>query len=84
MTSDDMAYYDAPAMIDYVLAVTNQDKITYIGHSQGNTVMFAALAEKFGQFDQKLNLFVALAPAVYIMDGTPEWVKKGVADSHGR
>ena len=39
-----------------------------MGHSQGTTQMFTALSEGFGDLDQKLNLFVALAP-VTRLDG---------------
>ena len=32
---DEMAKYDLPAMVDYVVNVTKQPKIFYAGHSQG-------------------------------------------------
>ena len=38
--------------------------------------MFSALAEHIGNFDQKLNLFVALAPAIYIWDDKSALAKK--------
>jgi pimeloyl-ACP methyl ester carboxylesterase len=44
----ELAKYDAPAQIDFVRHMTGKDKITYIGHSQGTTQMFAALAEGYG------------------------------------
>jgi len=62
-------------MIDYVLAQTNQEKITYVAHSEGTSLMFAALADRLGNFPDKLNLFVAFAPAVYIRDDADEWLK---------
>lgn len=39
----------------------------YVGHSQGTTQMFTALAEGHGQLDQKLSLFVALAPITHLI-----------------
>jgi len=62
----EMAKYDEPAMIDYVLNLTEQQTLSYIGHSQGTTLMFTALAEGFGDLAKKLNLFVALAPVIYL------------------
>ena len=41
-----MGDYDLPSSIDYVLAQTKQKKVAYIGHSQGTTSMFAALASE--------------------------------------
>jgi len=32
--------------------------------------MFTALAENFGDLNNKLNLFVALAPVTYLQDST--------------
>lgn len=36
---------DLPAMIDYVLAETEQTKLQYIGHSQGTTAFFVMTAQ---------------------------------------
>ena len=47
----EMAKYDAPNQIDYVRDITGKDKVSYMGHSQGTTQMFTALAEKFGDLD---------------------------------
>jgi len=40
-----MAEYDLPAAFAYISNYTNQ-KVNYIGHSQGTTQMFAALASE--------------------------------------
>lgn len=33
-----MAKYDLPATIDFILKKTGQDKLHYVGHSQGTTI----------------------------------------------
>ena len=38
-------------------------------------MIFAALADHLGDINDKINIFVALAPAVYILDDN-EWLKK--------
>jgi len=58
-------------MIDYVLKIAGVNTLSYIGHAQGNTIMFTALAEGFGNLNEKLNLFIALAPLTYVQ-GTAE------------
>lgn len=35
---DEMAKYDLPATIDFILKKTGQDKLHYVGHSQGTTI----------------------------------------------
>ena len=32
---NEMAKYDLPAFVDYILKYTNTSKLNYIGHSQG-------------------------------------------------
>ena len=59
-----MGDIDAPAQINYIKKKTAQDKVTYVGHSQGTTQMFYGLATNEDYFKDALNLFVALAPAV--------------------
>ena len=61
----ELAKYDLPANIDYVLKATNQSKVSYVGHSQGTTQMFTALAENIDNMTSKINVFIALAPITY-------------------
>ena len=64
-TWEDLALIDLPQMVDFVLDKTGNDKINYIGHSQGAGIMYALLSEKI-EYNEKVNLFVSLAPAVYM------------------
>ena len=41
---DEMAKYDFPANINYVLGWTGRPTLTYVGHSQGTIQAFAALS----------------------------------------
>jgi lysosomal acid lipase/cholesteryl ester hydrolase len=59
-----MGISDLPAMIDYITKVTQKDKLTYIGHSEGTTQMFIGASLKPEYFKKKVDLFVALAPIV--------------------
>ncbi|CAL1280059.1 unnamed protein product [Larinioides sclopetarius] len=45
-TFSEMGYYDVPAMIDYVLSVTGQKQLSYVGHSQGTAVCLMMLSER--------------------------------------
>jgi len=42
---DEMAKYDLPAMLNYVLNVTGHQKLFYVGHSQGTLIAFARLSQ---------------------------------------
>nr|CAG4708304.1 unnamed protein product [Naegleria fowleri] len=57
----EMAKFDFPAQIKYVLKYTKSEKISYIGHSQGTTQAFVALS-LFPELQKKIDLFIALAP----------------------
>ena len=41
---DEMGQYDLPASLDYVLRVTQQPTLIYVGHSLGCGVFFIAMA----------------------------------------
>lgn len=56
-----MAEFDLPAMFDTIQNVTGQEKIWYIGHSQGITIMLARLSTD-SQFHKRLHAVFALAP----------------------
>ena len=69
----ELGKYDAPTQIDYVRNLTGNDKVSYMGHSQGTSQMFTALSEGFGDLDQKVNLFVALAPITRLGGATNQF-----------
>jgi len=54
--------YDLPAQIDYALKTSGNDKLTYIGHSQGTSQMFWALSHDQDHYLSRVNGFIALAP----------------------
>ncbi|CAG8601432.1 5148_t:CDS:2 [Diversispora eburnea] len=59
---DDLAIYDVPSTIEYILETTGAPSLTYIGFSQGTAQCFAALSIN-PKINKKINLFIALAPA---------------------
>jgi len=62
---DDLALYDIPSMLQYVLTQTRASRISYIGFSQGSGQAFAALGIN-SDLASKVNLFVALAPCTTV------------------
>ena len=42
---DEMAKYDLPATLNYITKYTHQEKVYYIGHSQGTLIGFLAFSE---------------------------------------
>ncbi|NXF95836.1 LIPM Lipase, partial [Eubucco bourcierii] len=61
----EMAMYDLPAMINFVLHKTGQKQIYYIGYSQGCTIAFIAFSA-MPELAQKIKMFFALAPVVTV------------------
>ena len=57
---DTMGELDLPPTIDYVLKQTSHQKLTFIGHSQGTTQMFYALATNEAFFAERVNVFISL------------------------
>ncbi|KAL6061418.1 Lipase [Balamuthia mandrillaris] len=62
---DEMARYDLPAQLGYVLNVTGYKKLPYIGHSQGTIQMFAALVSGYISSDI-LSYYIALGPVATV------------------
>ncbi|XP_074448185.1 lipase member M-like [Larus michahellis] len=57
----EMAVYDLPAMVGFILRQTGQDKLFYVGHAQGNSLGFIAFSS-MPKLAEKIKLFFALAP----------------------
>jgi len=64
-TWDDMANYDLPAHINYVLNVTGVQSLSYMGHSEGTTQAFSGFV-LHPDVAAKVNVFIAMAPVVFI------------------
>lgn len=60
---DELAKYDMPSFVSYILTHTNQPNLSYIGFSQGSAQAFAALSSN-KELNSKLNVFIALAPII--------------------
>merc|ERR1740123_32789 len=64
-TYDEMAKYDAPNTIEFILEYTKQSKLAYVGHSEGTIQMFAMPTLRPDIVD-KIAFFGALAPVAYV------------------
>ena len=64
-------------MVDYALSVSRQDKLYYVGHSQGTAMGFAGFS--FNKtLASKIIEFYALAPVAFAqhVKGAFEWIKE--------
>ncbi|KAM3955807.1 lipase 3-like [Aphomia sociella] len=59
---DEIGFYDVPATIDYVLKHTAEEKVNYIGFSQGAGTFLIMCSERPG-YCEKVNVLISLAPA---------------------
>lgn len=66
-------------MIDYVLESTGQEKLYYVGHSQGTTSFFA-FASSQPEYNDKIQLMVALAPVAF-MSNIPHTLFKSLSSN---
>lgn len=62
---DEFAKYDLPASLEFAMACSKQDRISYIGHSQGTTIGFAAFSQN-QTLAAKVDVFIALAPVATV------------------
>uniref|UniRef100_A0A1L8DPW0 Lipase n=2 Tax=Nyssomyia neivai TaxID=330878 RepID=A0A1L8DPW0_9DIPT len=61
----EIGIHDIPAMIDYVTRTTGQQRMHYVGHSQGTTSMFIMLSER-PEYNDRIILAQALAPVAFM------------------
>eukprot|EP00128_Syssomonas_multiformis_P014845 Colp12_sorted_trinity150504_noHs@25687 len=80
-TIDQLALYDWPTNVEYVLNHTGADKLSYIGHSQGGTQVLASLSTYRPDLAEKLHVFVGLA-AVSFLTNTKSLLLKALVTVH--
>ncbi|XP_057592415.1 lysosomal acid lipase/cholesteryl ester hydrolase isoform X2 [Hippopotamus amphibius kiboko] len=73
---DEMANYDLPASINFILNKTGQAQVYYVGHSQGTTIGFIAFS-RIPELAKKIKMFFALAPVVLADFATSPLIKLG-------
>lgn len=56
------------------MRLTGVNKVSYIGHSQGTSQMFSALAENSGSLRSKLDIYMALAPVAEMANITESMI----------
>lgn len=61
----EMALYDFPAIVNYVLNVTGMASLGYIGHSQGTMMGFAEFSVN-KELASKVNVFIGLGPVATV------------------
>ncbi|XP_004409745.1 PREDICTED: lipase member M [Odobenus rosmarus divergens] len=71
---DEMARFDLPAVINFILHKTGQEKIYYVGYSQGTTMGFVAFST-MPELAQKIKMYFALAPIATIKHATSPGTK---------
>nr|XP_023015679.1 lipase 1-like [Leptinotarsa decemlineata] len=71
---EDCGHYDLPATIDHIIEKTGQDRIFYIGHSQGTSQYFA-MASLRPEYNDKIALMTALAPVAYLGHLSSPWMR---------
>ncbi|KAK7811500.1 hypothetical protein U0070_008701, partial [Myodes glareolus] len=73
---DEMAKYDLPASVNYIINRTGQEQVYYLGHSQGTTIGFIAFSQ-MPELAKKVKMFFALAPVVFLDFAFSPLVKLG-------
>jgi pimeloyl-ACP methyl ester carboxylesterase len=67
----EMASFDVPAQVEYVLERSGYERLVYIGHSQGTTQMFAHLSEDVA-FADKLYVAIMFNPVASVIHQSSE------------
>ncbi|XP_045710093.1 lipase member K-like isoform X3 [Phyllostomus hastatus] len=62
---DEMAKYDLPATINFIVEKTGQERLYYVGHSQGTTIAFIAFSTN-PELAKRIKIFFALAPVTTV------------------
>uniref|UniRef100_A0A8C6W343 Lipase n=1 Tax=Nannospalax galili TaxID=1026970 RepID=A0A8C6W343_NANGA len=60
---DEMAKYDLPRIIDFIVNKTGQEKLYFVGHSLGTTIGFVAFST-MPELAQRIKMNFALSPVI--------------------
>jgi lysosomal acid lipase/cholesteryl ester hydrolase len=71
----ELGLHDLPANIDFIRLKTGNAKVAYVGHSQGTSQMFTALANGYGDVQDKISIFIALAPITHLLGSPSSYFK---------
>ncbi|KAJ6653572.1 hypothetical protein lerEdw1_009070 [Lerista edwardsae] len=74
---DEMAKYDIPASINFILDKTRQEQIFYVGHSQGTIVAFISFST-MPQIAKKIKMLFAMGPVITVKFSTSPMAKLSV------
>jgi len=61
----EIGVYDLPAVVEHVLHVTGHQRLHYVGHSQGTTVLLVLLSQR-PAYNTKFASVSLLAPVAYL------------------
>ncbi|XP_057375192.1 gastric triacylglycerol lipase-like [Daphnia carinata] len=59
---DEMGKFDIPAVLNFIIAKTKRDRLIYMGHSMGCSMLFVAIST-FPELASKIEMMFAFAPA---------------------
>ncbi|XP_059046946.1 lipase member K-like [Achroia grisella] len=62
---DEMAAYDLPAIIDFVLQKTNKKQLYYVSHSQGAGILLL-LCAKQPEYNSKIKIGFGMSPTAWL------------------
>ncbi|CAB3241286.1 unnamed protein product [Arctia plantaginis] len=62
---DEMAMYDLPAVIDYVLKETSETQLSYVAHSQG-VALLLILCSKVPEYNDKIKVGFGLSATAWL------------------
>ena len=68
---DELIKYDLKAMFSFILKMTGQQKISYVGHSMGSGSLLAAASREPNFYRAHLQSFVGFAPATRTLYASP-------------
>lgn len=70
----EVANYDVVQAINYIKTTTSSEKVGYVGHSMGTTIMFYLAATQPDWVEQSISVFAAIAPVIMPINSTSQLI----------